>query len=291
MSRPRGFANWRPQNRTQYRLAAVLEVLRGYSEYLPLTIRQIFYRLVGTDVIGKTEKEYGNLCELLNRARRAHVIDMDAIRDDGFTGGIGTRIGYAGCQEFPTDVHDMAESYTRDRQSGQDRHIVLLCEASGMVPQLERVAIPYGVTVKSSGGFDSLTVKHLMGREWSIRPTTVLHVGDYDPSGECMFDALAEDVSAFSDYYGNDIEFVRLAVTHVHITQYDLPTALPKASSHQAKKQMTATTQAEALDPATLARIVEDGIVSRLDLEVYRQVVETEEQERGELLTWVRQQS
>jgi len=44
------------------------------------------------------------------------------------------------------------------------------------------------------------------------------------------------------------------------------------------------TTQAEALDPATLAAIVQVGIESRLDWAIYRQAVDIEEQERAALL-------
>lgn len=47
---------------------------------------------------------------------------------------------------------------------------------------------------------------------------------------------------------------------------------------------MTETTQAEALDPATLAGIVRDGIEARMELDVYRQAVETEQLERHALL-------
>jgi hypothetical protein len=282
MSRPRGFAAWRPQQKTLSRLLAVQDVLDQYSDYLPLTIRQIFYRLVGTDVIGKSEKEYGNLCELLNRARRAQIVPMDAIRDDGFIGGYATRRGYMGSAEFRDEIRLIAEEYVGDRQRGQDRRIVLLCEAGGMVPQLERVAHEYGVTVKSSGGFDSTTVKHTLGEQWE--QVTVLHIGDYDPSGECMFDALAEDVEAFSRFYGNDIEFLRLAVTPDQITAFNLPTAPPKHSTHQTKKRLRFTTQAEALDPADLARIVREGIEYRLDMDAYRQAVKLEQHEREQVL-------
>ncbi len=103
-----------------------------------------------------------------------------------------------------------------------------------------------------------------------------------------MYDALREDVRAFARAYGNDITFTRLAVTRAHITEYGLPTAPPKASTHQEKKQMDLTTQAEALDPATLAEIVRHGIESRMDMEVYRQAVETEAEEQAALLEWVK---
>lgn len=283
MARPRGFIeNWRPQRKTVVLLDAVKNILVEYADYLPLTIRQIFYRLVGIDIIKKDEKSYESLCELLNRARRARVIGMKAIRDDGFTGGTAVRLGYTGMAEFERDMGIYARSYRRDRQGGQERRIVLWCEASGMVPQLQRVANDFGVAVKSSGGFDSTTAKHAIGE--ALHQCVILHVGDYDPSGECMYDALSEDITAFADDYGHVIDFERIAVTTEQIEAYSLPTAPPKKSTHQQRKAMTQTTQAEALDPATLALIVRDAIEARMDMEVFRQVVETEDAERAALL-------
>jgi hypothetical protein len=160
----------KPQRRTLVRLDAVREILRQYAEYLPLTLRQIFYRLVGIGELDKSENEYSNLCEMLNRARRARMIPMSSIRDDGFIGGTGIYVGYSDTADFISGVQGAFNDYARDRQEGQDRRIVLLCEAGGMVPQLERVANPYGVAVKSSGGFDSVTVKHGIAQAWQYEP-------------------------------------------------------------------------------------------------------------------------
>jgi hypothetical protein len=44
---PRGFAPWRPQVETSVRLDQVNEILEEYKDNLPLTCRQIFYRMVG----------------------------------------------------------------------------------------------------------------------------------------------------------------------------------------------------------------------------------------------------
>jgi hypothetical protein len=86
MSRPRGFiARWTPRAETIALLDRVRAVLADYAEQLPLTLRQIFYRLVGAYSYEKTEAAYERLGETLNKARRARFIDMDAIRDDGFT--------------------------------------------------------------------------------------------------------------------------------------------------------------------------------------------------------------
>jgi hypothetical protein len=72
-----------PHAGTVVLLDQVRSVLDEYLEHLPLTVRQVFYRLVGVYEYDKTEKAYARLAECLNRARRAGVISWDVIRDDG----------------------------------------------------------------------------------------------------------------------------------------------------------------------------------------------------------------
>ena len=53
-------------------------ILTEYADYLPLTLRQIFYRLLGADGFPKTEDEDKILGEYLNRARRSGRIPQEA---------------------------------------------------------------------------------------------------------------------------------------------------------------------------------------------------------------------
>jgi hypothetical protein len=69
MARVKGFADWNPQRKTRGLLADIDVVLEEYSRYLPLTIRQVFYRLVGKGY-PKTENFYATVQEVTNRARR-----------------------------------------------------------------------------------------------------------------------------------------------------------------------------------------------------------------------------
>jgi hypothetical protein len=148
-TRPRGFAAWNPQTSAQALLARVQDVLAEYSEHLPLTCRQVFYRLVGAHGFEKTEQAYARLCETLNRARRARLIPMDAIRDDG--GHSVTPPAWDGTEDFLRAVRSQADILTLDRTAGQHIRLIVMCEAAGMVPQLARVAEPYGLPVISSG--------------------------------------------------------------------------------------------------------------------------------------------
>jgi hypothetical protein len=282
-ARPRGFIRrWMPRAETRELLDRVNQVLAEYIDLLPLTLRQIFYRLVGAYGYEKTEQASERLGEMLNKARRAGLVDMDAIRDDGFTSA--APVFFGDVDDFLATVAAWARELRFDRQTGQRRRLALWCEAAGMVPQLERVAAPFGVGVYSSGGFDSLTDKHRIGREWSSTPITVLHLDDHDPSGVHCFSALEEDVVAFARHYGGDIEFVRLAVKPEQARQYGLPSAPPKATDRRSFEG-NETWQLEALDPHDLADIVRNAIEARLDRALYRRVLAEEEHARQDVLS------
>ena len=77
-ARARGFNEaWHPRAESWELLSSVQHVLDEYVEQLPLTLRPIFYIHVGRHAYEKTERAYERLCETLNNARRAKVVDMD----------------------------------------------------------------------------------------------------------------------------------------------------------------------------------------------------------------------
>ena len=176
---------------------------------------------------------------------------------------------FASPEEILQRAEELAAEGQGVRLEGQPHWVELWCEAAGMATQLGRVVNPYGVTVYSSGGFDSLTVKwdaaqRIAGRDI---PTIVFHVGDHDPSGVTLFEAAAEDVSAFVDDDGGEVEFKRVAVTPAQIAKYDLPGAPAKKSSHSASWNGEGTVQAEALPPDVLAGEIRQAVETELDME------------------------
>ena len=283
--RARGFVPWEPRAETRVLLEQVRGVLGEYEDYLPLTIRQIFYRLIGAHNYEKTEHAYARLCEHLNRARRARIIPMASIRDDG---GVSSAPGsWDSAEQFMRTIREMAADFTLDRSAGQKTRLVVDCEAAGMVPQLERVAHPLGVTVISSGGFDSTTERHRFaaGLADHDRPTEVLDIGDHDPSGAHKFLAMMEDIQAFTRELGGEVTFTRLAVTPTQITQYGLETAPPKATDKRAFRGRTC--QAEALAPDVLADILRHAIEQRIDHRVLDRVHKHERAEQRKLVRFL----
>jgi len=157
-TRVRGFAPWTPRQDTLDLLAKINGIFTEYSAQLPLTNRQIFYRLVGAHGYDKTEKAYARLCELLNRARRAGLVPFEYIRDDGTISR--SPGGWNSERYFWPSVRAWAENFELRKGLDQPTYTELWVEASGMVPQAAAVAHDYGITVYSAGGFNGLTDKH-----------------------------------------------------------------------------------------------------------------------------------
>lgn len=288
-----GLTPYRPYGKRQRLLDHVKEVLETYASLLPLTVRQIYYRLVAThEEYPKEQKFYKGLVETLALARRGGLIDWDAIRDDGVrTEHCGT--GYNGLEGFRSYMARYAQGYTRNKFAGQPRQVFVLCEAAGMVPQLVRACGDYPVTIKSSGGMDSVTAKYDLARECVDQDSVVLHVGDYDPTGLSIYHQLALDVPAMiRDYCHANLEpmpsyeCVRVTILEEHVRQFGLLTGRTKEKD-DAKRwypgiggDPSLTCEAEALPPDTLIDLVRNAVAAQIDHEAFQEAAAKEEAER-----------
>jgi hypothetical protein len=121
------------------------------------------------------------------------------------------------------------------------------------------------------------------------RPTVILHLGDHDPSGETIFDAISEDVYAFLEVDvahkepQNVAIFERVALTPEQIVRYDLPTDPAKESSHSAGWGARRACQLEALEPDVLAAILAETIEEHLDLHTLDRDRKAEAEERRKI--------
>jgi hypothetical protein len=284
-TRPRGFAPWKPRADAAMLIEMVLDVIAEHAQYGPMTKRQIFYRLVGKHGYPKTEKSYDRLLEHLARAQRARLVPMSAIRDDGPV-AIYNAGGYDSAAQWWESLRSQAEHYQHDPGDGQPVLVELWVESAGMTAMVGNIAQEYGVNVFSSGGFESLTAKYQAAQRiaYEERPTSILSIGDRDPSGLSMLDAAAEDVAAFvAELGGQPPAFARLAVTEAQIRRYQLET-VPQKEQDKRGEHMDATVQAEALAPEELAQVVRTGLEKALDKRALTRARRRTERERAEIL-------
>ena len=254
-------------------------VLEEYASYVPLTVRQIYYRAVGAHGRPKTKQEYDNFLYAIAKARRAELISMDAIRDDGETTFVPQ--AFEDVDDFREDLAIAVERYRRRRQDGQATYLEVHCEAAGMVDQLAQVAAPYGVPVYSGGGQTSLTTKYNSAMRAANRdvPTEILFLGDADHHGRIISDNVIEDTAAFVADHRPDVPLAGtlVALTEEQIAEHDLPQAPDGKPGYQL----------EALAPDVIAEILRAEIINRIDTEMYQAVLVQEQSDRDELREWL----
>lgn len=295
-----GFAPYRPQAEAGRIIEQVKEVLLQYASYLPLTLRQVYYRLIAThEEHPKTEVFYDRLGTILARSRRAGLISFDAIRDDG-TQTLRCGDGFNGPASFFRSVLAGARGYSRNKRLDQSRQVILMCETAGMVPQILSAVGDLPVIVQTSGGMDSVTAKYDLANLCSDKDTTILHVGDWDPGGIAIYHGIALDVGQMHREIAEAghvqpfaFDFDRIAVTPEQVAEYGLLTANRKSGDADKRwfpgigGDPDLTCQAEALPPDALARIVREAVEAEIDMETYRQACDLEQVERLQITTQI----
>lgn len=312
MAALRGYAKWNPKPETLYWVHQVSKVLDEYEDYLPITLRQVFYDLVSRGY-EKSEEAYGRLGTWVARARRAQMLPFDAFSDE--QGRAHEVMAWASADGFWEDVEENFEHYRRHRMNGQPIRVEVWSEATGIGKQLQRVAWRYGIPVYISRGYTSVTNIHALA-ERAMKfdgHTVILHIGDYDPSGVGLFESLGEDVTAFVAQKrawadrevvedgrvildklrdsGPWVRTVRVALTPEQIDEHGIETAPPKpaprrgAGSKKGTDSRSASwvgesAQAEALPPDLLAQIVAEAIEAELDMDRFREEVAKEDADK-----------
>lgn len=318
MSGVYGYVKYNPTPEKRYWLECSARVLLEYKDELPLTVRQVFYRLVANFEYSKTEKAYGQLAHMLTRARRASLLEdpgttvkipFGALRDDKLRSR--QALTYEGPEEFRESIRESADTYALDRQVGQEQHVEMWCEAQGMMPVLSGIAEPYTIRVSSSGGYDSITTKHDLAVRIARRakeeelPTLLLHVGDFDGSGEDMFMNLEKDVGTMVMQLTGArrrkwFNCERVALTAEQVIERNVITAPPKPSDSRSAAFVERnwnvvdwaghediSAQLEALTPTDLRELFEEVITGHLDMDAYQRQLNLEERQRnafGDLL-------
>ena len=217
------------------------------------------------------------------RARRGGYVEFDAIRDDG--ANIQTKMGWDSAADLIATWRNDVANFRLDREQNQPHRLLVVVEAAGMAPMVAALTAPYSIPVIASGGFDSTTAKYrlavTLGEYDGL--TEILHIGDHDPSGVHMFTAIVEDVEQFIADLGlpGAVLFTRLAVTPEQVAALGLPTMPPKVGDNRSFQGET--TQAEAIPPDALARIVTTAVTDRLDHAAYSAVLARETRIRAGL--------
>jgi len=270
----------------------VNKILEEYP--FPLTVRQIFYRLVSEGVIPNTVSSYKMLSKILVRAREQGDIDDSKIEDRSRQVlGLGDW-GYDNIEGFIESQVEMLKRswmyWTRKLWTSQPKSVVVVLEKDALSRLVSESADKYRVQVFVTRGYGSYTYVKDLAKRIGVnnKPTVILYLGDYDPSGRDIERDLTERLRR---YGAENFEVRRVALTKEQIHMYSLPprpediATLEKLERDPRTRRygMDYACELDALDPRLLQTLIEDAIVSNIDMKIWNETLEKIEKEKEEL--------
>jgi hypothetical protein len=243
-----------------------------------ITIRHLFYRLVGAGVIPKTEKAYCSLVKHLSQARRTGEISWASFADS-------TRwhIKSESFNGMDDALRNTVETYRRNLWTSQKVYLEIWCEKDAMAGILSKAAQPFGVPIFVARGFASLTSLYgaaLTFRGWAAagKECIIYHFGDHDPSG---FAAGESIMRFFREDFITDVKFIRAAVTREQVKRLNLLTRPKKKSTHSKAWTGGESVELDSMPPAEIRSLVEQCITQHIDQREWEVLKQTEDMERG----------
>jgi hypothetical protein len=245
----------------------------------PMTVRQVYYRLVSSQVIKNDRVQYQAVSNALVWARQEGFIPWEWIED---------RLRRPRTVSMWDDLVDFGETlipaYRRNVWASQSCYFEVWLEKDALSGIFEDVLEPYGVTLNVGRGYDGWdSIHNASERFGNGEKGTILYFGDFDPSGEDMVRSLVERLR----FFRCEPEIVKCALTLGDVNRYNLPPDFTKATDTRQRgfveKYGDIAVELDALPVDVLVQRIKGEVESRMDLNALEETKRVEETERARL--------
>jgi hypothetical protein len=249
----------------------------------PMTVRQVYYRLVVGNFIDKTEAEYDTVCRILGQMRRNETLSYHWLADN--TRWMRKPTTYSGLDQM-LEINQQA--YRRALWEDQKAYVEIWLEKETLAGVLVDVTQEYDVPLMVTRGYPSLSFVHSAGEtlEELCKPAYLYYFGDRDPSGVDIDRKLEEDLRKFAPYC--DLTFERVAVLPEQIEELDLPTRPTKKSDSRSKNFDGESVEVDAIEPDMLRDMCRDCITQHINKAQLKRTRKVEKLERETLAMYAK---
>ena len=241
---------------------------RGYD----LTLRQLYYQFVARDLLPNKVEHYKRLGSVVNDARLMGLIDWNHLVD---------RTRSAEVYRFWDDPVDILKSSARalkhDVHEVQAEHIEVWVEKEALIDVVSRACSAYRINHFACRGYVSQSEMYTASKRLlnHVKPVTILHLGDHDPSGIDMTRDIQDRLTMFCGAFSHTPDVRRIGLNMDQIRQYSCPPNPAKATdarwAQYAAKHGNQSWELDALDPDVLVNLIRDNIEGLLDVKLYEE--------------------
>ena len=242
----------------------------------PMTLRQLFYRLVSAGEIEKSEREYKAIGHRLTLMRRSGAVPYSWMADS--TRWMRKPETYTGVEHA---LEQTARYYRRALWHDQEAYVEVWCEKEALAGVLVEETDRYDVPLMVTRGYPSLTYLYSAAETISYqdRPAYLYYFGDHDPSGVDIPKMVHGNIREMAP--DAEIHFQRVAVNVEQIAGLGLPTRPTKKTDTRAKTFKGESVEVDAIPPLVLREMVRDCIEQHLPTDALAINEAAEESERA----------
>ncbi len=272
--------------RYQEIVTRVNEIIRQYD--MPLTLRQIYYRLVAAGAIPNRRTAYNGLSAQLVTARERNEVDESRIVDR-------SRRIEDPCYDSPQQFLRAAEytiehNYMRRFWTSQSHYLEVWVEKDALSQVIAGAVYGLNTIVAPSRGYSSYTylkdaaarlARYGKGKERAI----ILHLADHDPSGRDMSRDLGDRLREYSRVW---VDVHRVALTIEQVRRYDLIPNPAKITDSRAEAYIREfgdeCWELDAIEPDELVRLCQEAVTDYIqDEEAWEEAKKKDQEVRARL--------
>ena len=289
-------------DRKQEMLVACLKVLDDLKLYWPVSDRQIHYGLLNNPPLRNTSKgkqraryandskSYGDLCDLLTRARLNGLIPWEAISDETRP-VLGTRFTKDSSSFVDLEIHHFLRGYRRDLLQSQSDHVELIVEKLTVQNIIATVANRYTMPMTVGRGYCSINPRYEIVQRY-LRSgkdrLIILVASDFDPDGDEIAESFARSIR--DDFGVAEVVASKVLLRQDQIEDWKLPSnglEAKESSSKFAKfvkrYNSNAVFELEAVPPALMQQTIKSAIEGTIDLAKFNAELAQEKKDAAEL--------
>lgn len=263
----------------------------------PLTVRQLYYKLVTTNDVKNNQDEYNRVARTLTEARYLGLISWDMLIDR-----TRTVFDYRTHSDAASAIGSTADSFLLDKWADQPYRVEVWVEKDAAIGTILAACQEVQVPLVSTRGYGSASgikrAAERLGEHLVRQRVLVLHIADLDPSGWDMTRDLTARLEEMLyqdlDLDANDLEVRRIALnveqrdTVLPRDQYGkLLSQVVKASDSRAKPFIklygNRCWELDALPPEYLQQIIRDPVLEVRDGARWAAMAEREAEARTNL--------
>jgi hypothetical protein len=259
-------------------IATANEIIEEYAaQGYDLTLRQLYYQMVARGHIENSERSYKNFGDTIDDGRLAGLIDWSHIVDR-------TRnLRQNGHWRNPAEImRSVVRSFQIDKWESQPYRVETWVEKDALIGVISSVCNRLDVPYFACRGYTSQSemwaaAQRLMRYRELGQTPVILHLGDHDPSGIDMTRDIIDRLELFS----GGIEVERLALNWDQIEEHNPPPNPAKLTDSRAEVYVAQygleSWELDALDPATIAGLIEDAVARFRDDDLWDEALEEEQ--------------